>query len=161
MTIVYIKTQVTRHNGKTFGKVTSMDDLDRSLIAALRHDGRAPLSKLADILGVSRGTVQNRLDRMVNDGTISGFTVRTRELADARKVRAVTMIEVSGKHTPVVVRQLRQIGEIVGLHTTNGAWDLVAEIETPDLIVFDRVLAKMRTIDGIARSDTTLLLAPA
>ncbi len=138
-----------------------MDDLDRSLISALRVDGRAPLSKLADIVGVSRGTVQNRLDRMVDDGTISGFTVRTKELADGRKVRAITLIEVSGKHTPTVVRQLRQISEIVELNTTNGAWDLVAEIEAPDLVAFDKVLAKMRTIDGISRSDTSLLLAPA
>jgi DNA-binding Lrp family transcriptional regulator len=138
-----------------------MDDLDRSLIAALRHDGRAPLSKLADIVGVSRGTVQNRLDRMLNDGTISGFTVRTKELADAGKVRAIAMIEVSGKHTPSVVRQLRQISEITGLHTTNGVWDLVATIETMDLVAFDRVLSKIRVIDGIAKTDTSLLLAPA
>lgn len=138
-----------------------MDDLDRSLIAVLKHDGRAPLSKLADILDVSRGTIQNRLDRLIDDGTITGFAVRTRELADERKVRAVSMIEVSGKHTPTVVRQLRQIPEIVRLHTTNGAWDLVAEIEAADLAGFDRVLAKLRLFDGIARSETSLLLAPA
>lgn len=138
-----------------------MDDLDRSLIAALRHDGRAPLSKLADILDVSRGTIQNRLDRLMGEGVITGFTVRTRELPDERKVRAVTMLEVSGRHTPAVVRQLRQIPEIVSLHTTNGAWDLVAEIETRDLVEFDRVLARVRTVDGISRSDTSLLLAPA
>ncbi|MGB8819084.1 MAG: Lrp/AsnC family transcriptional regulator [Rhizobiaceae bacterium] len=138
-----------------------MDDLDRSLIAALRHDGRAPLSKLADILDVSRGTIQNRLDRLMGDGVITGFTVRTRELPDERKVKAVTMLEVSGKHTPSVVRQLRQIPEIVSLHTTNGAWDLVADIETRDLVEFDKVLARVRTVDGISRSDTSLLLAPA
>mgnify|MGYP003390747764 FL=1 len=138
-----------------------MDDLDRSLIAALRHDGRAPLSKLADILGVSRGTIQNRLDRLMEEGVITGFTVRTRELPDERKVRAVAMLEVAGRHTPSVVRQLRQISEIVSLYTTNGAWDLVAEIETRDLVEFDKVLARMRGVDGISRSDTSLLLAPA
>lgn len=138
-----------------------MDDLDRSLIAALRHDGRAPLSKLADILDVSRGTIQNRLDRLMEEGVITGFTVRTRELPDERKVRAVAMLEVAGRHTPSVVRQLRQISEITSLHTTNGAWDLVAEIETRDLVEFDKVLARMRTVDGITRSDTSLLLAPA
>ena len=138
-----------------------MDDLDRSLIAALRHDGRAPLSKLADILGVSRGTIQNRLDRLMEEGVITGFTVRTRELPDERKVRAVAMLEVAGRHTPSVVRQLRQVSEIVSLYTTNGAWDLVAEIETRDLVEFDKVLARMRGVDGIARSDTSLLLAPA
>ena len=138
-----------------------MDDLDRSLIAALRHDGRAPLSKLADILGVSRRTIQNRLDRLMEEGVITGFTVRTRELPDERKVRAVAMLEVVGRHTPSVVRQLRQVSEIVSLYTTNGAWDLVAEIETRDLVEFDKVLARMRGVDGIARSDTSLLLAPA
>ena len=138
-----------------------MDDLDRSLIAALRHDGRAPLSKLADILGVSRGTIQNRLDRLMEEGVITGFTVRTRELPDERKVRAVAMLEVAGRHTPSVVRQLRQVSEIGSLYTTNGAWDLVAEIETRDLVEFDKVLARMRGVDGISRSDTSLLLAPA
>lgn len=138
-----------------------MDDLDRSLIAALRHDGRAPLSKLADILDVSRGTIQNRLDRLMEEGVITGFTVRTRELPDERKVKAMAMLEVSGRHTPSVVRQLRQIPEITSLHTTNGAWDLVAEIETRDLVEFDKVLARVRAVDGISRSDTSLLLAPA
>ena len=138
-----------------------MDDLDRSLIAALRHDGRAPLSKLADILGVSGGTIQTRLDRLMEEGVITGFTVRTRELPDERKVRAVAMLEVAGRHTPSVVRQLRQVSEIVSLYTTNGAWDLVAEIETRDLVEFDKVLARMRGVDGISRSDTSLLLAPA
>jgi DNA-binding Lrp family transcriptional regulator len=138
-----------------------MDDLDRRLIAALRIDGRAPLSKLAEILGCSRGTVQNRLDRLTESGVITGFTVRLRDDANADKVRAVMMIEVLGKSTARVVRALRLMPEIVALHTTNGAWDLVAEIEVLSLIEFDRVLHRIRTVDGISRTDTSLLLASA
>lgn len=138
-----------------------MDDLDNALISALRIDGRAPLSKLADITGVSRGTVQNRLERMLDTGLITGFTVRTREMPEMRKVRAISLIEVAGKNAPGIVRQLRNIPEIVRLHTTNGRWDLVAEIEAVDLIEFDRVLNRLRMIEGIAASDTSLLLAPA
>lgn len=51
------------------------DQLDRELISLLRNDGRAPLSKLADILKVSRGTVQNRLDRLLDSGTLHGFKI--------------------------------------------------------------------------------------
>lgn len=138
-----------------------MDDLDRALIAALSLDGRAPLSKLADILDVSRGTVQNRLDRLMEDGTITGFTLRLKNMPDVRKVRAVTLIEVAGKHTASVIRMIRQLPEITALHTTNGAWDLVAEVEARDLVELDRVLARMRTFDGISKSDTSILLAPA
>lgn len=138
-----------------------MDDLDTRLLAALRIDGRAPLSKLADILSVSRGTVQNRLDRLVASGVIVGFTVRVKDHASNERIRAIMMIEVIGKNTRQVIQGLRKIPEILSLHSTNGAWDLVAEIEVPTLIDFDRVLNSIRSIDGIERSDTTLLLAPA
>ena len=57
----------------------SYDSLDRELIGLLRNDGRAPLSKLAEILQVSRGTVQNRLDRLLDSGALLGFTIRVRE----------------------------------------------------------------------------------
>jgi DNA-binding Lrp family transcriptional regulator len=138
-----------------------MDDLDRNLIAALRIDGRAPLSKLATILGVSRGTVQNRLDRLVEAKEIVGFTVRVRSDLSGDRVSAVMMIEVEGKNARRVVQSLKAMPGIKRLYTTNGAFDLVAEIEVATLLDFDRVLYDVRMIDGISRTETSLLLAPA
>lgn len=96
------------------------DDLDRSIIAHLRVDGRASLSKLANTLGVARGTVQNRLDRLLETGALLGFTVRVRDDYDDTTVRAVMMVEVVGKSTTQVIQRLRGIAEIRTLHTTNG-----------------------------------------
>ncbi len=76
-----------------------MDDLDHRLIAALRVDGRAPLSELAKSLGVSRGTIQNRLDRLIASDVILGFTVRVKGGPAANQIRAIMMIEVAGKNT--------------------------------------------------------------
>lgn len=135
------------------------DDLDRRIIAHLRTDGRAPLAKLADALGVARGTVQNRLDRLLATGTLLGFTVRVREDYDELTIRAVMMIEVTGKSTTQVIHKLRGIAEIRSLHTTNGNWDLVADIQANGLSDFDRVLREVRMIDGIANSETSLLLS--
>ncbi|OQP86474.1 AsnC family transcriptional regulator [Rhizobium rhizosphaerae] len=137
------------------------DALDRRLIAHLRADGRASLSKLADVLGVARGTVQNRLERLMETGMLLGFTVRVREDYDAQSVHAVMMIEVTGKATTQVVRRLRGFAEIQSLHTTNGKWDLVARIRAATLADFDRVLREIRMIDGIANSETSLLLSTA
>ena len=53
----------------------NLDQLDQTLIAQLRVDGRASVAKLSDILGVSRGTVQNRLDKLIDSGAILGFTI--------------------------------------------------------------------------------------
>lgn len=135
------------------------DDLDRRIIAHLRVDGRASLSKLADALSVARGTVQNRLDRLLETGTLLGFTVRVRDDYDDRSVRAVMMIEVTGKSTTQVIQKLRGILEIRTLHTTNGNWDLVADVRAASLSDFDRVLREVRMIDGVANSETSLLLS--
>ena len=137
----------------------AFDALDRALIGLLRSDGRAPVSKLADAMGVSRKTVQSRLDRLMESGALLGFTVRLREDDDDGVVRAVMMIEVVGKSTTDVIQTLRGFPELQALHTTNGSWDLVAEMRTDSLAEFDRVLREVRMVDGVLNSETSLLLA--
>jgi DNA-binding Lrp family transcriptional regulator len=138
-----------------------MDDLDHRLIAALRSNARASLADLAKQLGVSRGTVQNRLNRLIEADVILGFTVRLKSGATSDRIRAIMMIEVSGKSTRKVVQALRGLPQIHTLHSTNGAFDLIAEIEVANLAEFDRLLSAVRSIEGVERSETSLLLAPA
>ena len=77
----------------------ALDDLDRAMIGILRRDGRAPLSKIATLLSVSRATVQSRLDRLIESGAVLGFTVRVRQDQEGPAVRAIMSIEVAGKST--------------------------------------------------------------
>jgi DNA-binding Lrp family transcriptional regulator len=134
------------------------DETDRRLIAELRRDGRAALTTLAGRLGVSRGTVQSRLERLLTEGVIRGFTVRLNEAYAPETIRAIMMIEVEGSSTRSVISALRRMPEITELHTTNGAWDLVAEIRTSNLPEFDRLLREVRTVRGVLNSETSLLL---
>ena len=136
-----------------------VDALDQRLIALLRADGRAPVSQLAAALHVSRGTAQNRLDRLIQDGVILGFTVRVRRDIDEHLIRALTTIQLAGKATTAVIARLRSIPELRALHTTNGAWDVIAEIGVDTLPDLDRVLGTIRAIDGIRSSETSILLA--
>ena len=135
------------------------DSLDNALIAELRKDGRASISALAGSLNVSRGTVQNRLDRLVSSGAILGFTVRVHKHIETEAVHAIMMIEVVGKSTSQVIKTMRGIPELIKLHTTNGAWDLVAELQAANLSEFDGVLRQVREIDGILNSETSILLS--
>jgi len=135
------------------------DELDHKLISILREDGRAPLSKLATILQVSRGTVQARLDRLLQSGAALGFTIRVRQDYDSGSVRAIMMIEVQGRSTTKVITFLRGLPELHALHTTNGSWDLVAEIRAASLHDFDRVLREVRTVEGVLNSETSILLS--
>ncbi len=135
-----------------------MDTTDQKLIALLKQDGRASVTTLAGKLGVSRVTIQNRLDRMKLDGTIHRFTVDLGRIVIDDFIHAIMMIEVKGAQTSSVVKQLRRMPEIVDLHTTNGVWDLVARIETVSLPDFDRVLRQVREVQGVTGSETSLLL---
>jgi DNA-binding Lrp family transcriptional regulator len=137
----------------------ALDSTDRRLIAELRQDGRAPMARIAGRLGISRATAEKRVARMIESGTILGFTVRAREESSA--IRAVMMIEVAGRTTGAVVRHLKELPELHTLHTTNGGWDLVAEICVESLADLDRVLREVRLIDGVLNSETSLLLSSA
>jgi DNA-binding Lrp family transcriptional regulator len=112
-----------------------MDDTDRRLIGLLRDDGRASVAALAKRLGVARGTVQNRLAKLEADGTIVGYRAEA------------------------VLKALRGEPSVTALHTTNGRWDIVAEVRADSLQAFDGVLTRIRQLDGIASTETSLLLS--
>ena len=136
-----------------------MDDLDRKLLALLRADSREPAAALAAKLKVSRGTVQNRIARLLARGVIQGFTVRTRPELEAQRVRAVMCIAIEGERSAAVVRALKGFPAVDRIHTTNGRWDLVVELDTASLAEFSRTLDEIRTVEGIAATETSILLA--
>src|ERR1700712_2866012 len=137
-----------------------LDDLDRKLLALLRADSRTPVASLAAALKVSRGTVQNRIARMQKPGgAIQGFTVRTAPEMEASRVRAIMTIAIEGERSGAVVKALRGFPEVDKVHTTNGRWDLIAELDTETLAAFSRTLDEIRLIDGIASTETSILLA--
>jgi len=136
-----------------------MDDTDRKLVALLRGNARLPVASLAKALGVSRGTVQNRINRLTEAGTIQGFTVRVHKEGEAARIRAIMMIEVEGERSDQILKALRGNPEITAVHTTNGRWDMVIELDTDTLESFDRALHRIRQINGIASSETSLLLS--
>jgi len=136
-----------------------MDDTDRQLIALLRANARATAASLAKTLHVARGTVQNRIAKLERDGTIAGYTVRLKPQADQHRIAAFMSIAVEGNRAESVLRTLRGDPAVESLHTTNGRWDIVAELRAESLEAFDRVLGRIRQVDGIASTETSLLLS--
>ena len=135
-----------------------MDDTDHKLLALLRTNARSPVATLAKALKVSRGTVQNRIDRMITRGDILGFTVRSAAEAEAGRVRAIMAIAVEGERSGAVLRALRGFPQVERVHMTNGRWDMIAELDTDSLAGFSAALDGIRLIDGISATETSLLL---
>lgn len=136
-----------------------MDDLDRQLIARLRANARATVASLAKELKVARGTVQNRISKLERDGTIVGYTVRLKPQTEAHRIAALMTIAVEANQLDAVIRTLRGDPAVTALHTTNGRWDLVAELRADTLEAFDAVLRRIGLVAGITSTETSLLLS--
>lgn len=139
--------------------MANLDDTDRELIALLRDNARLSVVALARQLRVARATVQNRIARLEREGVIVGYSVRLRPAAEAQRIRALMNVAVEGNRTDEVLRELRGHPNVAALHSTNGRWDLVAELRADTLEEFDRVLSAVRLIQGIANTETSILLS--
>ncbi len=136
-----------------------MNDTDRQLLALLRDNARMPITEIAKTLRLSRATVQNRIGKLEADGIIAGYTVRLKPEAEAHRIRAWMGIAIEGNAAPAVLHILRGEPAVHTLHTTNGRWDIVAELRADNLELFDRVLGWVRRIEGIANTETSILLS--
>src|ERR1700678_1804257 len=140
------------------GQDSGMDSLDRKLLGLLRVDARTSTATLAKTLGVSRGTVANRIARLDKAGTIVGLTVTLRTGARTAEVKAWISIAVEGDRTREVARLLLGEPALTALHDTNGRWDLVGEICAASNADLSEVLERIRRIKGIATSETSIHL---
>lgn len=136
-----------------------MDDTDRQLLGLLRDNARTPVVELAKQLRLARATVQNRIAKLEAGGVIVGYTLRLKPEAEGQRIRAITSIAIEGHHSDAVRRSLAGHPNVVALHTTNGRWDFMAELRADTLEAFDRVLTGIRSIPGIASTETSILLS--
>lgn len=136
-----------------------MDAVDRRLLALLRENARSSIAALAKALGVARGTVQNRMSRLEQDGTIVGYSVRLKPQVEEHRIRALMTIAVEGNRIDAVIAALRGDPAVGALHSTNGRWDIVAELRADSLASFDQVLGRIRQLEGISSTETSLLLS--
>jgi len=136
-----------------------LDNLDRRLLALLRENARSSIAALAKELGVARGTVQNRLARLERDGTVVGYSVRLKPQVEEHRIRALMTIAVEGNRVDTVIASLRGDPAVGALHSTNGRWDIVAELRADSLASFDQVLGRIRQLEGISSTETSLLLS--
>ena len=135
-----------------------MDETDHQLIALLRHDARLSVAALAARLGVSRGTVTNRMRRLEDDSVIVGYTVRLRPDVPQSEIKAWMSIAVDGNQTRSVIASLLGEPGVATLHDTNGRWDLLAELRAENLQDLAKVLERIRLLKGISNTETSLHL---
>ncbi len=139
--------------------VGSTSSADERLLDLLGANARASVSDLARALGISRTTVQARIERLERSGVIQGYSVRIHEAAYAGHVRAHSLLRINPKLTAQVVAAAAKVEGLQSLHSVAGEFDLLAQLRCPDAQSLDAALDALAMIDGVERTQSSLLLA--
>lgn len=136
-----------------------MNNVDHIILGLLKDNARMSITDLAAKARVSRATVQKRIEYMESTGIITGYTVRYRPNVEKNIIRAWMNVMVEGIKAQAVIRELRLESAVERVHTTNGKWDILVELQSDSLENFDKALERIRNISGIYNSETSILLS--
>ena len=134
------------------------DKLDASILVELQADARVGVLELSRRLGVARGTVQTRLEKLVAAGVIRGFMANVDLAALGFKVKAYVTVEVKEGQIESVIKPLRCIVEVIEVHCVAAQGDLLCLIASRSNEHLMDVLEQILAIPDIARTSTAIVL---
>lgn len=136
-----------------------LDEVDRSLLAALSEDARRSVNALAEAAGISRANAYRRLERLRADGVVRGFTARLDPAALGRPLAVVLLVSIRQADWREIKEQLLAVEEVDYLAATSGDFDFLALLRVPDATTLrDIVLERIHAIPGVVGTRTTFVL---
>jgi len=97
-----------------------LDDIDRNILRILQIDARKSYREIQNDLGISIGTIHNRISKLKKKGVISGYTLKLNNAELGYKLTFLIRIQVDGKHTPEILEQISKIPEVCSVFHTTG-----------------------------------------
>jgi DNA-binding Lrp family transcriptional regulator len=137
----------------------ALDSVDQKLLALLRENARESTAALARSLGLSRTTVQSRIERLERAKIIVGYSVRLSETQERGAVHAYLMITVKPKHAARVETSVRKMSEVRVLQAVSGAFDMMALAVTDSITEMDELIDAIGALDGVERTTSSIVLS--
>jgi DNA-binding Lrp family transcriptional regulator len=136
-----------------------LDDTDQALLALLRDNARSSTAELARKLGLSRTTVQSRIERLERQRVIAGYTITVPDALEASLVRAYVFITLVPKQSAAIEVALRRIPEVRVLHSVSGPFDLIAVVAAASIGELDALIDRVGALDGVERTTSAIVLS--
>ena len=135
------------------------DATDQRIIALLRENARASTAYLGRRLGLARTTVQSRIERLLQQKVIAGFTVRMGAERERGQLLAQVMITAIPKLLTRVEAALRALPEVRKLYSVSGQHDFIAVLVTDSVGEMDKLLDRIGVLAGVDRTDSYIVLS--
>jgi len=132
---------------------------DQQLLGVLRGNARASTTDLAQMLGVSRSTVQKRLERLETEGVIAGYTVQLSSEYLDQEIKAHVMITVSPRMTAEIIKDMEKLDGVRAIYSVSGPHDLIAEVAAMSVTDLDKMIDQIIAIEGVVRTVSSVILS--
>ena len=101
-------------------KEKSLDEIDKQILRILQKDARTSYREIQEQLGISIGTIHNRISKLKENGIIEGYTLRLNNVKLGYKLTFLIRINIDGKHTEELLEDLKKIPEVCSIFHTTG-----------------------------------------
>ena len=132
---------------------------DQQLLSVLRGKARASTTELAQILGVSRSTIQKRLERLESGGVISGYTVQLSSDYLDQEIKAHVMVTVNPHQTNAIITYMEKFDAVRAIYSVSGPYDLIVEVAAMSVNDLDGVIDSIIAIEGVERTVSSVILS--
>jgi Lrp/AsnC family leucine-responsive transcriptional regulator len=136
-----------------------VDDIDGRIISALAEDSRRSYADVGLEVGLSTAAVHERVKKMIERGVIERFALRVDPQRVGLNFTAFVAIRNDGGvHCRELAPHLRQMPEVIELHSVAGEYDFLAKIRTTHARALEELLYQIKAIPGVARTTSTVVL---
>ncbi|MFO7689085.1 MAG: Lrp/AsnC family transcriptional regulator [Cryobacterium sp.] len=137
-----------------------MDNLDRGILDLLRRNARAGYGDIGSAVGLSASAVKRRVDRLVSDGVIRGFTIQVDPAVDGLSTEAYVELFCRGTVVPdELLRILSGVPEVVEAGTITGTADAMVHIRARDIPSLEIALEKVRLAPNVDHTRSAIVLS--
>jgi Lrp/AsnC family leucine-responsive transcriptional regulator len=137
-----------------------VDAVDRQIIAALRVNGRATYADLGRQVGLSASAVHERVGKLEATGVITGYHAVVEPTAVGLGVTAlVGILPTDTGDSEEIAEALGEVAEVESCYAVAGDEAFVVKVRVPTVDELERTLGRLRRIDGVARTRTTVVLS--
>jgi DNA-binding Lrp family transcriptional regulator len=136
-----------------------MRSKDDELLGLLRLNAREPVASLARKLGVSRTTVQDRLKRLQENGTIAGYSVKLGGQGSTQGIAGLITLGVEPRRQVEVAKLVSRMPEVETAYTISGKYDMVAMVRTKNSEDMDDLIDRIGMLPGVTEIETAVILS--
>jgi Lrp/AsnC family transcriptional regulator for asnA, asnC and gidA len=132
-----------------------IDHLDERIIEIMKKDSRRPFVEIADELKVSEGTVRSRVRKLIEEGVIQSFTIKT----SSKNVKAIIEVKIDvNVNTSEIASSIAKFDGFSEVFEVTGEEDIVAIIDVTSSPQLNEIIERIRRFDNVQSTRTRLIL---